>query len=51
MNLGFDIDGVIANFSKPLLDTIKEKYGLTLQVMDIYTFDLNIVLGITKAEG
>jgi uncharacterized HAD superfamily protein len=51
MNLGFDIDGVIANFTEPLLETIKEKYGLTLTVKDIYTFDLGIVLGITKAEG
>jgi uncharacterized HAD superfamily protein len=51
MNLGFDIDGVIANFSKPLLETIKENYGLNLKVSDIYTFSLNIVLGITKAEG
>lgn len=51
MNLGFDIDGVIANFTEPLLETIKEKYGLTLKVTDIYTFDLRIVLGITKAEG
>lgn len=51
MNLGFDIDGVIANFSKPLLETIKENYGLNLKVSDIYTFNLNIVLGITKAEG
>ncbi len=51
MNLGFDIDGVIANFSKPLLETIKENYGVTLKATDIYTFDLNIILGITKTEG
>lgn len=51
MNLGFDIDGVIANFSKPLLELIKESYGLTLTEREIYTFDLNIVLGITKNEG
>jgi uncharacterized HAD superfamily protein len=51
MNLGFDIDGVIANFTEPLLETIKEKYGLALKVTDIYTFDLGVVLGITKAEG
>jgi len=51
LNLGFDIDGVIANFSKPLLELIKENYGLTLTERDIYTFDLNIVLGITRIEG
>jgi uncharacterized HAD superfamily protein len=51
LNLGFDIDGVIANFTNPLLDVIKENYGLNLKITDIYTFDLNIVLGITKNEG
>ncbi len=51
MNLGFDIDGVIANFTQPLLDVIKENYGVNLKTSDIYTFDLNIVLGITKDEG
>ncbi len=51
MNLGFDIDGVIANFTQPLLEVIKENYGLNLKIKDIYTFDLNIVLGITKNEG
>ncbi len=50
MNLGFDIDGVIANFAGPLIETIKGNYGLTLKESDIYCFDLNIVLGITKAE-
>jgi uncharacterized HAD superfamily protein len=51
LNLGFDIDGVIANFTQPLLDVIKENYGVNLNSSDIYTFDLNIVLGITKSEG
>jgi uncharacterized HAD superfamily protein len=51
LNLGFDIDGVIANFTQPLLDVIKENYGVNLKTSDIYTFDLNIVLGITKDEG
>ncbi len=51
MNLGFDIDGVIANFTQPLLDVIKENYGLSLKKADIYTFNLNIVLGVTKNEG
>ena len=51
LNLGFDIDGVIANFTQPLLDVIKENYGVNVKINDIYTFDLNIVLGITKDEG
>jgi uncharacterized HAD superfamily protein len=51
LNLGFDIDGVIANFTQPLLEAIKENYGLNLKTTDIYTFNLNIVLGITKKEG
>ena len=50
MNLGFDIDGVIANFTNPLLETIKKNYGLTLKATDIYCFDLDIVLGITRPE-
>lgn len=51
LNLGFDIDGVIANFTQPLIDVIKENYNVHLNISDIYTFDLNIVLGITKNEG
>ena len=51
MNLGFDIDRVIADFSQALLETIKKNYGLSLKKTDIYCFDLNIVLGITKPEG
>jgi uncharacterized HAD superfamily protein len=50
VNLGFDIDGVIANFSLPLIERIRRDYGITVQESDIYCFDLNIVLGITKAE-
>jgi len=51
MNLGFDIDGVIADFSQALLETIKKNYSLDLKKTDIYYFDLNLVLGITKSEG
>ena len=50
MNLGFDIDGVIANFCEPLIERIRKDYGVVVQESDIYCFDLNIVLGITKAE-
>ena len=51
MNLGFDIDGVIADFSQALLETIMKNYGLALKKTDIYCFDLNVVLGITRSEG
>lgn len=50
MKLGFDIDGVIANFSQPLLETIKRNYGLSLTEKDITRFSLSHVLGITRAE-
>jgi uncharacterized HAD superfamily protein len=50
MKLGFDIDGVIANFSQPLLQTIKKNYGLSLAEKDITRFSLSTVLGITHAE-
>jgi uncharacterized HAD superfamily protein len=50
VNLGFDIDGVIADFEKPLIQTVKENYGRTIKETDIYCFNLNVVLGITKTE-
>jgi uncharacterized protein len=50
MKLGFDIDGVIANFSEVLLKTIKTTYGLTLTEKDITSFSLSTVLGITRTE-
>ena len=50
LNLGFDIDGVIADFSQPLLRTIKKNYGLNLKPSDIYCFELDIVLGISRHE-
>jgi len=50
LNLGFDIDGVIADFSIPLLSTLKKNYGLTLKASGIYCFDLDVVLGITQSE-
>ena len=50
LNLGFDIDGVIADFSQPLLATIKKDYGLNLKPTDIYCFELDIVLGISRSE-
>ena len=50
MKLGFDIDGVIANFTDVLLQTIKQAYGLTLTEKDITSFSLSVVLGITRVR-
>jgi uncharacterized HAD superfamily protein len=50
MKLGIDIDGVIANFAQPLIQTIKRNYGLTLTEKDITRFSLSHVLGITRSE-
>ena len=50
MNLGFDIDGVIADFVNIFSDLAKKKYGVTLTEVDIYCHDLNLVLGVPKDE-
>jgi len=50
VNLGFDIDGVIANFAVPLIEVIEKRYSLTLAEKNLYCFNLNVVLGITKEE-
>jgi uncharacterized HAD superfamily protein len=50
MNLGFDIDGVISNFTIHFVDIIQKRYGTTLSNADMYSYDINLVLGITKDE-
>jgi len=50
MNLGFDIDGVVSDFVKTFCELVKTKYGIPLKEGDIYCHDLNLVLGITKAD-
>lgn len=50
MKLGIDIDGVIANFAQPLIDTVKKNYGLTITEKDITRFSISVVLGITRKE-
>lgn len=50
MNIGIDIDGVIANFADPLIRAVKKNYGLLIKESDITNFNLSIVLGITKTE-
>jgi uncharacterized HAD superfamily protein len=50
LHLGFDIDGVIANFATPFTEIVNKKYGVALNPADIYTFDLSLILGIPKEE-
>jgi uncharacterized protein len=50
MNLGFDIDGVISNFTKQFTDIIQKKYGVALSDSDLYSYEVNLVLGIPKED-
>ena len=50
MNLGFDIDGVISDFVKTLSELVERKYDVKLNEAEIYCYDFNLVLGITKNE-
>jgi uncharacterized protein len=50
MNLGFDIDGVISNFTIRFNEVIKQKYGITLTDSEMYSYEVNLVLGIPKVE-
>lgn len=50
MNLGFDIDGVISNFTGQFTDIVQKKFGITLTDADLYSYDVSLVLGITKDE-
>jgi uncharacterized HAD superfamily protein len=50
MNLGFDIDGVISNFTKQFIDIIQKKYGVAISDSDMYSYEVNLVLGIPKED-
>jgi hypothetical protein len=50
MNLGFDIDGVIADFVKTFIELVWKRYNVSLKETDIYCHDLDLVLGISKEE-
>jgi uncharacterized protein len=50
MNLGFDIDGVICDFTVQLNKVVKKKFGKTLSQQDMYCYDVDLVLGIPKEE-
>jgi uncharacterized protein len=50
MNLGFDIDGVISNFTVRFNEVIKQKYGICLTDSEMYSYEINLVLGVPKDE-
>jgi uncharacterized HAD superfamily protein len=50
MNIGIDIDGVIANFVEEFIKIVKEKYHVNISESDIIYHDLYQVLGISKLE-
>jgi uncharacterized protein len=50
MNLGFDIDGVISNFTVRFNEVIKQKYGVSLTDSEMYSYEISLVLGIHKGE-
>ncbi len=50
MNLGFDIDGVICDFTGQLNKVIKNRYGATLSHKDMYCYEVDLVLGIPREE-
>lgn len=51
MNLGFDIDGVISDFTKRFTEIVKKRYGVSLTDADMYCHDADLVLGISKEEA
>jgi uncharacterized HAD superfamily protein len=51
MNIGIDIDGVIANFVGTFIPLAQQRYGISFTERDIYVHDLYVVLGITEAEA
>lgn len=50
MNIGFDIDGVIANFKQRFVEVVEKKYNVILTDSDMYSYDPNLVLGVSRAE-
>jgi uncharacterized HAD superfamily protein len=50
LKLGFDIDGVISDFLATFKEIVREKYKIDLKEKEIYCLDLDLVLGISKAD-
>lgn len=51
LDLGFDIDGVIADFVKDFLRVVKNEYDLDLTEQNICYHDLYQVLGVNENEA
>jgi hypothetical protein len=50
MNLGFDIDGVISNFTERFKEVVQQHYGISLTENNMYCYDVDLVLGIPKED-
>jgi uncharacterized HAD superfamily protein len=50
VNLGFDVDGVIADFVTGFAKVVKRNHGMILREKDVCYHDLGLVLGISKEE-
>jgi len=51
MNIGIDIDGVIANFVGTFIPLAERRYGVQFAERDIYVHDLYLVLGVAEEEA
>lgn len=51
MNLGFDIDGVISNFTQRFAEIVNKRYGITITETEMYCYDADLILGIPKEEA
>jgi uncharacterized HAD superfamily protein len=49
--IGFDIDGVIADFVTEFRKLVREEYGADLQESDIRAHALHLALGVTEEES
>lgn len=48
MNIGIDIDDVLAEFASEILPFYNKKYGTSLSIDDIYTYDLSKIFHIDR---
>jgi uncharacterized HAD superfamily protein len=50
VNLGFDIDGVIADFVSGFAKVVKRNYGMVFREKDVCYHNLGLVLGISRRK-
>jgi len=50
LSLGFDIDGVIANFVDALLPRINSERGTSFTELDVHTYQLDVSLGLSPDQ-